>query len=279
MTLELPWPFVTQGSQPVQVYDSVSFANNCFGNYAGGYSIPNYTLLADYNVSLAERSGYPPVQPSLRTHRVELDVVIPATGFAFVRQHLDIGTKGPYVDFNGDLLNDDISYGKDAANDATDPANGRILIPQSFSHPFSVWGFKCSAVTDPGCDTSTDVTNTNISISGTVSITNDNQFQKVVGVYGLVKYDGISVPGMVVQLSQGSTILGVAITDASGVYSIAYKSKNKSDKYTVTLLNPTSNATVQSGGFGTISGMPGSTTKTVNIKNSDYVSVDFPLLH
>jgi hypothetical protein len=100
VTLELPWPFVTQGAQPVHVYDSVEFVDGCFKNYTGAYSFDNHTYLKDYHVDYPTvKTGY---LPSLKTNKVELEVVIPESGFAFIRQHMDDGLKGPYVDVNGD---------------------------------------------------------------------------------------------------------------------------------------------------------------------------------
>src|SRR5262249_8859666 len=110
------------------------------------------------------------------------------------------------------------------------------------------------------------------------SLKNDNQFQKYVGVGGTVQYNGAPLAGMTVQLRQGNNLVGAAITDGSGQYSIAYKQTGKSpNNYTVTLVNPLTNATVLSGG-GTISGMPGSTTKAVKLKSNDTQVVDFPLV-
>src|SRR5262249_49824186 len=53
VTLQLPWPFVTQGSQPVTVYDSVGFANGCYSPSGSIYTIQNIVPLSDYGVSPA----------------------------------------------------------------------------------------------------------------------------------------------------------------------------------------------------------------------------------
>jgi hypothetical protein len=117
VTLELPWPFVTQGAQPVHVYDSVEFVDGCFKNMTGAYSFDSHKYLKDYQVNYPTvKTGY---LPSLKTTKVELEVVIPESGFAFIRQHMDDGLKGPAVDVNGDGILDNISYGKDSAENAT----------------------------------------------------------------------------------------------------------------------------------------------------------------
>ena len=284
VTLELPWPFVTQGAQPVHVYDSVDFANNCFSNYIGAYSFDSHVYLKDYQVNYPTvKTGY---LPTLDKVKVELEVLIPDTGFAFIRQHMDDGLKGPKVDINGDGILDYLSYGKDGADNATNPANGGILMPEGYVHPFSMWGFKCSA-TDADCDI-TDVdplTNTDLAISGGTTLTNDNQFQKNVGVGGIVTYTSINgevpVTGLTVELRYGNALVGSAITDEFGLYTIAHKHKGKADLYSIIISQPFADVSVFDAP-GTIDGMsagqPPSTIKSATIKANGLVIVDFPLV-
>jgi hypothetical protein len=281
VTLELPWPFVTQGSRPVQVYSAVDFADNCFSNMVGAYSFDNIVYLKDYGVNYPTvKTGY---SPSLKTTRIELEVVIPDSGFAFIRQHMDDGLKGPSVDINGDLVLDYLSYGKDNAQNATDPATGLVLMPEHFVHPFGMWGFKCSAA-DPECDiTNHDpLTNTDIAISGGTTLTNDNDFQKNVGVGGVVLYNDLPVAGMTVQLFRGTAFVGSAITDENGGYSIAHKHTGKADEYTVLIFDPFAGITIFAGPGATISGMtvgqPPSTISSATIKANGLVIVNFPLV-
>lgn len=276
LTLELPYPFVTQGEQPIQIYDSVDWVDHCFTNMHGAGSLDNHVFLADYQVDYpAQKTGYPTNANGyspLKMVKVDFDIKIPDTGFAFARQHLDLGDKGPSVDFNGDGILDDVAYGKNSNEDATDPATGNVLIPEMFVHPFSMWGFACSVEENPNCTDQTPF------INGGTSIKNDNQYQKSVGVGGIVLYNAAPVPGMTVQLMSDGELVGSAITDANGLYSIAYKHKGKASDYTVTLVNADQNATVQSGG-GTIAGQPASTTKPIELKSGNkVVGVDFYLM-
>jgi hypothetical protein len=269
VTLQLPWPFITQGSQPITVYDTVGFAGGCYSPSGSTYSINNITYLKGYGIPLANPTGYPPQHNPLAIQNVELDVKIPSTGFAFLVQHLDDGLKGPYVDVNGDNVNDVILYGTDPAGDATDPNTGNILMPQGFSHPFEM-----SACLDP-IDSCTDPMAT-VTVQGGTTFTNNNQFQKLVGVSGQVTYNGAPVPGMTVQLS-GKTLLGAAITDSNGQYTIAYKAKN--GNFTVTLVDPlTTVSNMSGGGAVTISGYPGSTSTSVNLKSGGSATVNFGLI-
>jgi hypothetical protein len=185
-------------------------------------------------------------------------------------QHLDDGLKGPYVDINGDGINDPILYGVDPAGDATDPKTGMILMPQSFAHPFQMW-----ACLDPEASC-TDPSAT-ITVQGGTTFTNNNQFQKMVGVSGAVTYNGAPVQGMTVQLQSGGSLVGSAITDSNGLYTIAYKVKG--GKYTVDLMNPMAAVSAMSGGGPvTISGYPGSTNRPVNLKSGGSATVNFPLI-
>jgi len=82
------------------------------------------------------------------------------------------------------------------------------------------------------------------------------------------------MPGQTVQVRLDNTLIGSAVTDGGGYYTISYKAKAGS--YTVTLVNPTSNVLVQSGG-GTISAST-PTTQSVTLKSNGNVEVDFPLM-
>jgi hypothetical protein len=281
VTLELPWPFVTQGSQPVHVYDSVEFEDGCFKNMNGAYSFDKHVYLKDYGVNYpTEKTGY---LPELKTRKVELEITIPDSGFAFIRQHMDDGLKEPNVDVDGDGVLDFISYGKDNADNATDPNNGKTLIPELYVHPFSMWGYKCSAE-NPSCII--DPSSTDLAISGGTSIKNDNDFQKNVGVQGIVQYQlsesvSVLVSGMTVELWRGSTFIGSAITDANGSYTIAHKHTGRAADYTVVLVDPFL-VVGTLGGPGTISGwtigQPPGTMQNVTIKANGVVRADFPLV-
>jgi hypothetical protein len=262
----------------------VEFVDGCFKNMTGAYSFDSHKYLKDYQVNYPTvKTGY---LPSLKTTKVELEVVIPESGFAFIRQHMDDGLKGPAVDVNGDGILDNISYGKDSAENATDPANGSVLMPEGFVHPFGMWGFNCSA-TDPDCDTTNldPATNTDIVISGGTELTNDNQFQKNVGVGGVITYNGINgevpVAGMTVQLWYGTAFVGSAITDGNGLYSIAHKHKGKADLYTLMIYQPFADVSVLDAPgtiSGQTSGQPAGTIKSATIKANGLVIVDFPLV-
>src|SRR5437773_3185359 len=279
VTLTLPWPFVTQGNMPVHVYDGVFF-NPTTQCYIPGHevaSVNNLVQLVTYinqtgNTPLMDVTsptdwGYPyTAGPSTLTTTsftptptkfvtVTITFTMPATGFAYVNQHLDDGLKGPKVDVNGDGVIDNIPYNKDGNLDATNATNvAQILIPDNVKHTFSV-----ADETGP---------------LGSDAVYNNNWFKKgAVGFYGFVSYNTVYMPGQTVQVWQGSKLVGSAVTDSAGYYTISYKATGK-DTYNVTLVNPTSNVLVQSGG-GTIS-TP--TTQSVTPKSNGSQEVDFLLM-
>jgi hypothetical protein len=238
IALTLPWPFVTQGARPIHVYDSVGLQSA-----TGGPSTPddfcfvpgNETQVINKHVVLASNTlpsntvqygaisvpggGYP------KTAILEFDITIPATGFAYVNQHMDDGLKGPKVDVTGDGVADSLYYGnlKDNAvyPTSTGPNVGKVLIPELFNHTFSVaW---TGGAVGGGSDT----------------VQNDNEFKKNTGVAGRVTSDstGDGIAGLTVQLFEGPTATGspvfTATTDADGWYVMAYKHKGKETTYTV----------------------------------------------
>src|SRR5262249_18789708 len=98
---------------------------------------------------------------------VTITFTMPATGFAYVNQHLDYDLKGPKVDVNGDGIIDNIPYNKDGNLDATNATNvAQVLIPDNVKHTFSV-----------GDETGP---------LGSDSVYNNNWFKKTVGFYGFV---------------------------------------------------------------------------------------------
>src|SRR5262249_19899915 len=283
VTLSLPWPFVTQGNMPVHVYDGVFFnpTTNCYVPGHEVASVNNLVQLVTYinqtgntpvtDVTSPTDWGYPPMVgsstltpsylPPTPTKYVTVTITftMPETGFAYINQHLDDGLKGPQVDVNGDGIIDYITYNKDGNLDGTKPTDtAYVLIPDNVQHTFRVY--------DGADDTAPFL--------GSDSVYNNNWFKKAaVGFYGFVSYNGLPMPGQTVQVWQGSKLVGSAVTDSDGYYTIYYKTTGK-DTYTVTLVNPASNVVVQSGG-GTIS-TP--TSQSVTPKSNGSVEVDFPLM-
>jgi len=239
---------------PIHVYDSVGVSYNqdgtfCFVTGNTTASINNLVILGDYGVTLASPTGYPPTTTPLKTRKVEVEITIPATGFAYVNQHLDDGLKGSKVDINGDGTIDTLRYNKDGSLNATDPLSGKIWIPQLFTHVFQLfsgWISEGGAV-----------------LLGDPSIQNDNDFKKNPGVAGVIT--GVAdapIVGQTVVLKLGSVIVGTTTSDSDGYYQIAYKHSGKTANYTVQLVAPFVAPAV-------------ATSKPVTLKSNGFVVVNF----
>jgi hypothetical protein len=198
-------------------------------------SFPKLVRLGDYGVTrvpgssgatAANAQGYSPH----RTVKVEIEITIPATGFAYVNQHLDDGLKGPQVDLNGDGIVDTLRYAKGAGAQALWPTSsgplvGVVLIPELAAHTFKVgagWG----SVTPLGED----------------SVLNDNEFKKNPGVSGRVTIGptefGTPVVGHIVELWLGGSKLADAKTDEDGFYLITHKHTGRETTYEVRTTAP-----------------------------------------
>jgi hypothetical protein len=243
LTITIPYPFVTQGANPIQAHDWVDFTSpgGCFipgPNFGatittdGGNKSPNgaqIILIGDY------------LPQTLGTEtRIYVSGKIPATGFVYVTIHLDYGLKGT----SGWMKDTD---GKTATNGVNPPAvNGPITIlsPQEYLF-FAVRG----SVRDEARPQSL------------------NEFKKFAGFGGVVENcNGVLQPGVKVKIygpatngSIGPLIPGgEVLTDAEGVYLVAYKHTGKQ-----------ANFTVQLPAF-----LPG-LTRTVPVKSNSFAIVNF----
>src|SRR5439155_27294883 len=82
----LPYPWVTQGTRPIEVYDGVTV--NTSGS--GTCLVPRNKILAGpQQVTL---SGYGPKPVvGVTTYALNVTVAVPSTGFVFLAIHLDYG--------------------------------------------------------------------------------------------------------------------------------------------------------------------------------------------
>jgi hypothetical protein len=198
----LPYPWVTQGAKPIEVYDGVTV------NTSGGQTclVPGKKILAgSQQVTL---SNYVKPVMGVTTYSFDVKVTVPPTGFVFLAIHLDFGLKG------------NTGYGQDGAGDATVcGSTGTILIPAIQAYTFSVSG----AATD----------------SATVS--SYNTFKKNPGVGGLSQSQSttLSVPGATATLKDAKGVaLGTGVTDQDGWFLINYKATGKATTYSLTLTPP-----------------------------------------
>ncbi|HUV62846.1 MAG TPA: carboxypeptidase-like regulatory domain-containing protein, partial [Sedimentisphaerales bacterium] len=113
LTIDVPYPFVTQGAMPVHVYANVSFDGDCF--------VPA-DQIAVFAAQLDNDPDY------------DLAVTIPDTGLVYVRMHLDYGLKK------------DVGYTRDGSNNAEKPIGTDVIVDLD-NYVFVVGGGMDDAVT------------------------------------------------------------------------------------------------------------------------------------
>jgi hypothetical protein len=200
----IPYPFVTQGANPVEAYDFVTVSQNSAGQTC---LIPssNKILAGTNQVPLA---NYSP-QAIGSTQTIAINVVVPPTGQIFLAVHLDYGLKGT-TGYTPDSLLDTLKCG------TTTP----ILIANPQAYNFSVSG----AVTD------------------STSATTCNDFKKTPGTAGIVlnslSLNPVPNSNVVLKDSTGKS-LGSGVTDNDGWYMINYKWTGKAATFNITMTPPT----------------------------------------
>jgi hypothetical protein len=206
--LSIPYPYVTQGAQPIHAYDGVQIlGETCLVPGNGILVNGTQTTLQDYS---------PQQLGSIRS--VQVTVTVPSTGFIYLNMHLDYGLKGT------------TGYGK--SSDGLDNAircgglNADILIPNRHTYEFGV---------SAGGQTATD------------GVCNINAFKRIPGVGGLVASpyitsDGVpgttGIGGVPVELRERGALLTQSVTDGDGWYMLEYKWKGRATDLTVTIRPP-----------------------------------------
>jgi len=124
LSISIPSPFVTQGTNPIQVFSNFGLQSGCFvpiNNVSNGFTItPSAIALSDYST-----------QALGSTVTITLSGNIPSSGMVYITIHLNYGLKGS-------------SFGR-SGDDATNPSTGQVVIPDDASYSFSV---SASSLTD-----------------------------------------------------------------------------------------------------------------------------------
>ena len=239
-TITLPYPYVTQGANPVHAYNSVGVFPHA-GGYPGGTGelsclVPGQGFyVGSQKVVL---TGYIP-QAMGSTQDVIVTLNVPSTGFVYLNIHLDYGLKKStgYT-----------AYSVDGGTDAS-TADVVSAIPDQGKYPFS------------------------LSIGGvaigTDSICNINVFKKLPGVGGLAGTQYTTSDGIVGTAPKGGCkavlkdskglVLATGQTDADGWYFCEYKWTGKATIVYLTLTPP--------------GGQP--KTQAVTLKSNGFVQADF----
>jgi hypothetical protein len=206
VTLTLPYPFITQGANPIHVYNGLTaYTANGRTCLQPAGEIANFATFITLSSYPSNNYG--------STASVTLSG-LPTSGFTFIAIHLDYGLEK----LNG--------WVKDAAdaryNTTINPTMPKVNIINNTLHTFT------SSVPD-----SSD------------SIVNSNEFKKIRGFGGLVTIktgavDGVDqyagLQGAKVLLRKGNQLIETMTTDANGWYLSKYVHSGNDTTYTVNVL-------------------------------------------
>jgi len=196
----LPYPFVTQGANPIRAYDWVTVMG---GNSQQCLAPGNAFFTSSRQVGLA-KYGYPPAASTT----IPVTLTVPPSGVVYLAISLDYG------------LTKTSGYMNNFYDDAVCYANPtRVLIPNHGSYNFSVSGAQTGA---------TSIQNDN----------SFKQIPGVAGLVQH-KGTLAPVPGAVVILKNAMRMLiGFAVTDKDGFYMIAYKHIGKAATFYLSVATP-----------------------------------------
>jgi slime mold repeat-containing protein len=240
LTIDVPYPFVTQGANPIQVHDGARSSGGC---YVPNPSLAGFTITSDGGAvspagdPIILRSDYG-VQNLGSTTHVIVTGTLPASGLVYVTIHLDYGLKkttGWQAAANGTT-----AQGPDTNLDgALDGLGGGpifIASPQPYAFDFN-GGSATHTSTPSSC----------------------NKFKKNPGVNGNALRLSTSSPAPNVRVQffkPTGALIASTTTDADGFYQFVYKATGKTANYTVKLPD-----------YGK--------QKTVTLKANGYARADF----
>jgi hypothetical protein len=217
LTLTIPYPYVTQGTNPLHAYDGVWVVPSSTGGcLTPGNGIPVTIIGGAVPITLASYGGN-------STYSLTVKVTVPASGLVYVNLHLDYGLKGTG------------GFTKNSTDDAVNCANtAQVLIPNGGAYAFSVSGDQ----------------------TGSDSICNINVFKRNPGVAGLAltTLSRNPVPGATVTLRNAQNVqVGSAASDLDGFHQINYKHTGKAANYTARIVignfTQTKTVTLKANGF------------------------------
>jgi uncharacterized repeat protein (TIGR01451 family) len=199
LDITIPFPFVTQGAQPIHIYDSVTYGRCGCYQHSGelsGFDISGTDSLTPSGALAIELddhvNGYV---------TITVTGTVPASGLVYVTIHLDFGLKGTF------------EYQRSGNNDAIHP-NSSKDVPDYNDYEFSVSG---------------DLTDTQV-------VQNMNVYKRNPGIGGLVLDQfGNPVPYVIVEIWLDGKLIGTTRTDSDGYYFFYWKHKGKQANYTIKL--------------------------------------------
>jgi hypothetical protein len=197
--ITLPYPFVTQGANPILAYDGVTVVGGSNPQRlipgSAFFFSPQQVRLMDYGIVPAASATIP------------VTLTVPASGVVYLAIHLDYGLKKTS------------GYTQNFSGDALDCATGTMRIPNHGSYSFTVSG----AQTD-----TTSIQNYN----------SFKRIRGVAGL-AQYKATLDPVCGAAVTLSNARGVpVGSAVTDEDGFYLISYKHTGRAATFYVSIAHP-----------------------------------------
>ncbi len=196
LTISIPYPFVTQGSVPTQVFTSFGLQNGCFvplNNTTGNFTITAPGPMTPSGAASIVISNYNP-QTIGSTVTLTVSGTVPLSGMVYVNIHLNYGLKGSF-------------FGNSGSN-ATNSTTGMVIVPNGATYTFSA---------------------TVGSTSNTQTVSSQNAFKGDPGIAGIVlDQTGTPVANALVSLydSNGS-LISITFTDRDGFFAFAFNAAHK----------------------------------------------------
>ncbi len=122
LTISIPYPFVTQGSVPIQAFTNFQIRSGCFAPVNDVTSSFSITGPSSGSSSIV-LSNYSP-QAIASTVTVTVSGKIPISGMVYVTIHLNYGLRGGLFGRSG--------------SDAANPLTGQVVVPNGAQYIFSV---------------------------------------------------------------------------------------------------------------------------------------------
>ncbi len=224
LNITIPYPFVTQGAQPVHAYSTYDVVSGpC------GYCLqPGTDVTGSFTIN--NGAGSLPCGGKIGgvTGTITVSGYIPQTGSLCVTVHLDYGLKGTSC------------WNKKSSGAVYHYSYGTINSPQPYTFSFK------QAIYGNG-----------ISVEDYQTTESENEFKKFAGFMGAVTNNatGDPVSGVQVKIYNSSgTCVGTVYTDADGYYLLAYKHTAKTATYTIKLpaYSKQQSVTVKANGFALV---------------------------
>jgi hypothetical protein len=187
LSVSIPYPFVTQGTNPIHVASNFAVQSGCFT------PINDISSSFTFSASTISLTNYS-TQALGSSVMVTISGTIPSSGMVYVTVHLQYGFKGAI-------------FGK-SNFDATNATTGVVIIPNLASYTFSV---STSSLTDSQIVTSENAFKQDPGIAGILT----DQFGNPIAGATVAVYD-----------SNGS-LLSITFTDRDGYFAFSFNLAHK----------------------------------------------------